>query len=443
MENLTLTKLALVSRRAREDPKFQFTSLAHLLNAEFLRGCYNSIGKDKACGIDGKSWRDYGENLHENLDDLVDRLKAKKYKPLPAKRVYIPKNDKETRPLGLPAIEDKIVQKGIARILQAIYEADFMDCSYGFRPKRSCHHALKAVNDTIMFKPVNHVIEADIKGFFDNVSHYWMMTFLQVRIRDSSLLLLIRRFLKAGYMESGMLIRTEEGTPQGGNLSPMLANIFLHYVLDLWFVKRVQRNISGHCCLVRYADDFICMVQHQHSAKELERMLRGRFEKFELTLHPQKTRTISFGRYERKNARRDNRRANTFEFLGFTHYCGLSRKGKFLLGRRTSAKKFRRACAQINEWLRKIRVIRIRDWWPVLVSKLRGHYNYYGVSGNYRMIANFRYRTIRAVYKWLNRRGDCKSCNWKQYGAYLAHYPLPCPRIVHNLYKPSPSRETV
>ena len=346
MENLTLTKLALVSRRAREDPKFQFTSLAHLLNAEFLRGCYQSIGKDKACGIDGKSWQDY------------------------------------------------------------------------------------------------HVIEADIKGFFDNVSHYWMMTFLQVRIRDSSLLLLIRRFLKAGYMESGILIRTEDGTPQGGNLSPMLANIFLHYVLDLWFVKRVQCNNSGHCCLVRYADDFICMVQYQHSADELERMLRERFAEFGLSLHPQKTRTISFGRFERQNARRDNRRAKTFDFLGFTHYCGLSRKGKFLLGRRTSGKKFRKACAQINEWLRQIRVIRIKDWWPVLAAKLRGHYNYYGVSGNSRMIANFCYRTIRAVYKWLNRRSDRKSCNWQQFNAYLRHYPLPRPRIVHNLYQPSPSRQT-
>ncbi len=228
MENPTLTKLALISRRACENPTFQFTSLAHLLNAEFLRGCYRSIGKDKACGIDGRSWHDYGENLDENLVNLVERLKAKKYKPLPAKRVYIPKNDKETRPLGLPAIEDKIVQKGIARILEAIYEADFMDCSYSFRPKRSCHQALKAVNDTIMFKPVSYIIEADIKGFFDNVSHDWMMKFLQVRIRDSSLLLLIRRFLKAGYMESGLLVRTDRGTPQGGNLSPMLANIILH-----------------------------------------------------------------------------------------------------------------------------------------------------------------------------------------------------------------------
>jgi RNA-directed DNA polymerase len=240
MENLTLTKLALITRRAREDSKFQFISLAHLLNVEFLRGCYRRLGKEKAGGIDGRSWHDYGEHLDENLEDLVERLKAKRYKPLPAKRVYIRKNNKATRPLGLPAIEDKIVQKGIARILEAIYEADFMDCSYGFRPRRSCHQALKAVNDTIMSKPVNHIIEADIKGFFDHVSHDWMMKFLAVRIRDSSLLLLIRRFLKAGYMESGKLVRTEQGTAQGGNLSPMLANIFLHYVLDLWFVKLVK-----------------------------------------------------------------------------------------------------------------------------------------------------------------------------------------------------------
>jgi len=442
MENLTLPKLALVSRRAHRDPTFQFTSLAHLLNVAFLRGCYESIGKDKACGIDGRSWRAYGENLDENLADLVDRLKAKKYKPLPAKRVYIPKNDKETRPLGLPAIEDKIVQKGIARILEAIYEADFMDCSYGFRPQRSCHQALKAVNDTIMFKSVNHIIEGDIQRFFDTVSHDWMMKFLQVRIRDSSLLLLIRRFLKAGYVESGTLIRTEDGTPQGGNLSPILANIFLHYVLDLWFVKRVQRGIRGQCYLVRYADDFICMVQYQHSAKELERMLRERFAQFGLHLHPQKTRTISFGRYERQNARREHRRCNTFEFLGFTHYCGLNRKGKFLLGRKTSAKKFRKACAEVNEWLRQVRVQRIKAWWPLLAAKLRGHYNYYGVSGNSRMLANFSYVTMRAVYTWLNRRSDRKSRTWEQLHAYLARYPLPRPRIVHNFYLRSSSRET-
>jgi len=441
MDNPTLTKLALITRRAREDSKFQFTSLAHLLNVEFLRGCYRTLGKEKAGGIDGMSWHDYGEHLDENLVNLVRRLKAKRYKPLPAKRVYIPKNDKETRPLGLPAIEDKIVQKGIARILEAIYEADFMDCSYGFRPKRSCHQALKAVNDTVMSKPVSYIIEADIKGFFDHVSHDWMMKFLQVRIRDSSLLLLIRRFLKAGYMESGRLVRTEQGTPQGGNLSPMLANIFLHYVLDLLFVKRVKPSVAGQCYLVRYADDFVCMVQYCRNADEIEKMLRERFAKFGLSLHPEKTRTISFGRYERQNARRQGRKANTFDFLGFTHFCGHSRKGTFRLGRKTSLKKFRKACKAMNDWLRRIRgVMSIEEIWPILAAKLRGHYNYYGVSSNSRMIVRFGYVTIRAVMKWLNRRSQRRSFTWKKFSAYLVHYPLPRPRIVHNIYKPLPSK---
>jgi len=441
MDNPTLTKLALITRRAREDSKFQFTSLAHLLNVEFLRGCYRTLGKEKAGGIDGMSWHDYGEHLDENLVNLVRRLKAKRYKPLPAKRVYIPKNDKETRPLGLPAIEDKIVQKGIARILEAIYEADFMDCSYGFRPKRSCHQALKAVNDTVMSKPVSYIIEADIKGFFDHVSHDWMMKFLQVRIRDSSLLLLIRLFLKAGYMESGRLVRTEQGTPQGGNLSPMLANIFLHYVLDLLFVKRVKPSVAGQCYLVRYADDFVCMVQYRRNADEIERMLRERFVKFGLSLHPEKTRTISFGRYERQNARRQGRKANTFDFLGFTHFCGHSRKGTFRLGRKTSLKKFRKACKAMNDWLRRIRsVMSIEEIWPILAAKLRGHYNYYGVSSNSRMIVRFGYVTIRAVMKWLNRRSQRRSFTWKKFSAYLVHYPLPRPRIVHNIYKPLPSK---
>jgi group II intron reverse transcriptase/maturase len=420
---------------------FKFTSLAHLLDVEFLRECYRSLGKEKACGIDGVSWQDYGKHLDENLIRLVERLKAKTYKPLPVKRVYIPKNDRELRPLGLPAIEDKIVQKGIARILEAIYEVDFKDFSYGFRPNRSCHQAIKAVNDTIMFKPVNCVIEADIKGFFDSVSHDWMIKSLQVRIQDRSLLLLIRRFLKAGYQEAGKLTRTQQGTPQGGNLSPMLANIFLHYVLDLWFAKQVQPQVIGECHLVRYADDFVCMVQYPQTARDIEIQLRERFEKFELTLHPQKTRILSFGRKERDDARREGRKANTFDFLGFTHFCGLSRKGNFLLGRKTSGKKFRKACTEINDWLRQIRnAMRIQDWWPLLAAKLRGHYNYYGVSGNSRGIGNFGFAAMQAVAKWLNRRSQCKSFTWTQFNEYLTRYPLPRPRIVHNLYQPSPRK---
>jgi RNA-directed DNA polymerase len=266
-----------------------------------------------------------------------------------------------------------------------------------------------------------------------------MMRLLSVRVRDSSLLLLIRRFLKAGYMESGKLIRTEQGTPQGGNLSPMLANIFLHYVLDLWFERRVKTQVRGQCHLVRYADDFICMVQYSQIAKEVEVMLRERFAKFGLKLHPEKSRTISFGRIERQKASRQVRRPDTFDFLGFTHYCGVSRSGKFLLGRKTSVKKFRKACKQMNGWLRQVRgVMRIEDIWLALGRKLRGHYNYYGVSGNWRMIAKFSFLTLRAVKKWLNRRSQRKSFTWEQMNAYLAHYPLPRPRIVHNLYRPLP-----
>jgi len=439
MDNSTQTKLALISERARKEPKLQFTSLAHLLDAGFLRECYFELGRDRASGIDGVSWQEYGEQLDENLEDLVDRMKVKRYHPQPAKRVYIPKNDHEKRPLGLPSLEDKIVQKGIARILEAIYEVDFLDCSYGFRPNRGCHQALNAVDKTIMTNPINHVIEADIKGFFDNVSHTWMIEFLQVRIKDPSFLLLIRRFLKAGYMDAGIFVLTERGTPQGGNLSPALSNVFLHYVLDLWFEKKIKSQIRGVCYMVRYADDFICMVQYHDDARYIEQALRERFAKFGLELHPEKTRIISFGRYERENGERQNRRTNTFDFLGFTHYCDTSRKGKFIVGRKTSRKKFRMKCTEMNDWLRKIRNYKkAKEWWPTLQAKLRGHYQYYGVSGNMRTLQRFYFLTVRMTLKWLNRRSQRKSFSWKRFYEYLEHYPLPRPHIAHNFYTLTP-----
>jgi len=435
----TLTKLALISERAQREPKCQFTSLAHLLNAQFLGHCYYQLGRDRASGMDGVTWQEYGEKLEENLKDLVTRLKAKRYKPQPAKRVYIPKDEHSTRPLGLPALEDKIVQKGIAWILEAIYEADFLDCSYGFRPGRSCHQAVDAVDKTIMRNPINHVIDADIKGFFDNVSHRWMLEFLEVRIADPSFLLLVRRFLKAGYVDSGFLVATEQGTPQGGNLSPILANIYLHYVLDLWFEKRIKRQARGACFLVRYADDFVCMIRYQDDARHIERALRERFTQFDLELHPEKTRVISFGRYERENAQCQDRRAHTFDFLGFTHFCGRSRKGTFIVGRRTSRKKFRKKCKELNLWLKRTRNSRpVKEWWPILAAKLRGHYQYYGVSGNMPSLQRYYHLALRLALKWLNRRSQRSSFNWAGFGAYLEHYPLPPPRIVHNLYTLSP-----
>jgi group II intron reverse transcriptase/maturase len=435
----TFVKLTLISKRAHEEPKCQFTSLAHLLNKDYLKACYAKLGRDRACGVDNVTWKEYGQELDVNLESLVSRLKSRKYRPLPAKRVYIPKNEHEKRPLGLPALEDKIVQKGIAGILEAIYEVDFLDCSYGFRPRQGCHQAINAVDKTIMTKPINHVIEADIKGCFDNISHEWLMKFLGVRIKDPSLLIIIRRILKAGYLEADMKVATEQGTPQGGNLSPLLCNVFLHYVLDLWFEKKIKPQVNGDAHLVRYADDFICMVRTVGAAREIEEMLKERFTKFDLELHPEKTCVLSFGRYERENAAKQNRRPNTFDFLGFTHYCDTSRRGKFMVNRKTSSKKFRQKCKDMNAWLKMIRdKAPAKDWWPTLASKLRGHYQYYGISGNMPALQRYHSRTLRLTRKWMNRRSQRGKYSWRQFWDYLEHYPLPEPRIVHNLYTLAP-----
>jgi RNA-directed DNA polymerase len=323
----TWQKLSLIAGHARRDPDFQFTSLAHLLNVDYLRDCYHSLNRNKAVGIDNVNWYEYGINLEENLEFLVSRLKRKKYKPIPARRVYIPKSATEKRPLGISALENKIVERGITWILERIYEQDFLDCSYGFRLKRDCHQALKELNDLIMFQPVNHIVEADIKGFFDNVSHEKLMAFIRIRIKDTALLHLIGKFLKAGYVDDGLLVKPDSGTPQGSILSPMLANIFLHYILDQWFETTVKRHVRGFCEIVRYADDFVCVVRYAGDADRIERAFKNRFNKYDLEIHPTKSRKFSFGHYERENAQSQGRRANTFDFLGFTHYCDLSRKG--------------------------------------------------------------------------------------------------------------------
>jgi group II intron reverse transcriptase/maturase len=369
----------------------------------------------------------------------VARLKAKRYKPQPARRVYIPKDEHSKRPLGLPALEDKIVQKGIAWILEAIYEQDFLDCSYGFRPKRNCHQALNVVDKTIMKRPIHYVIEADIKGYFDNVSHSWMLRCLEVRIQDPSLLLLIRRFLKAGYVDAGQLVPTEQGTPQGGNLSPIIANIFLHYVLDLWFEKKIKPQMHGACQLIRYADDFLCLVQYRRDAQYIEQAMHERFVKFDLQLHPEKTRVIDLRRGVMQKVKEDKHEPHTFDFLGFTHYGGRSRKGNWVLRRQTSAKKFRKACKALSAWLRQTRCLaKLSRWWPTLQAKLAGHYQYYGISGNARMIERYHYVAKRLIFKWLNRRSQKSSFTWERFQAYLEHYPLPEPRICHRLYTLSP-----
>lgn len=428
-------KLSLISEHAERDKTTQFTSLAHLLDVEFLRRCFHSLNRNKARGQDNVSWYDYAENLDDNLKSLVERLKRKSFKPIPARRVYIPKGDGKSRPLGISAMENKIVERGIAWILESIYEKDFSNMSYGFRPNRDCHQALKELNDLIMFKPVNHIVEADIKGFFDNVSHEHLMRFLRIRIKDSSLLFLIERFLKAGYVDGGLLVSTEKGTPQGSILSPILSNVFLHYVLDQWFEVAVKNHTDGFCELVRYADDFVCVVQYEQDAIKLERALRNRFESFGLEIHPEKSGRISFGRFEPQNATRQNRKPNTFDFLGFTHFCDRTRKGAFKVGRKTMKKKLATKCKEMNLWLKSIRnLYKTKDWWKVLASKLRGHYQYYGVSGNFWLINEYYKCVLRLTRKWLNRRSQKGRMSWRAFNEYIERYPLPKPSIKHNFY---------
>jgi group II intron reverse transcriptase/maturase len=435
----TWLKLPLISGHARRDRGFQFTSLIHLLDVEFLRDCYNSLNRNKAVGIDEVSWKDYGANLEKNLEELASRIRRRSYKPMPARRVYIPKNETEKRPLGIPALENKIVERGITWILGSIYEEDFLNCSYGFRPERNCHQALKALNDLIMFKPVNHIVEADIRQFFDNVPQDKLMDFIRIRIRDTAMLELLGKFLKAGYMEDGMLIIEEYGTPQGSILSPMLSNIFLHYVLDVWFEETVKTHTDGFCELIRYADDFICVVRYAEDARRIEEALKNRFNKYGLEIHPLKSRVISFGRYEKENADKQNRKPNTFDFLGFTHFCAKSIRGKFKVGRKTSRKKFTSKCKEMNKWLKSVRnQTKTKEWWKTLQAKLQGHIQYYGVSENFHNVRRFCKITVCLAKNWLNRRSQKKKMGWGRFSRYLKKHPLPQPRIVHSFYTTSP-----
>lgn len=430
------TKLPSLTRRARENPRYRFQTLAHLLTEDFLAECFRELKRDKASGVDGVSVEEYGAKLGENLKDLVRRLKEKKYRPQPVRRVYIPKGDGGKRPLGIPTVEDKVVQMGIKKILEAIFEADFINAvSYGFRPGRSCHHALDVLDKAIMTKPVNYVVDVDIEKFFDTIDHKWMMECLKQRVEDSGLLRLIARFLKAGVMEEGKYLETDRGTPQGGILSPLLANIYLHYVLDLWFEKKVKKTVKGYVCLIRYADDFVACFQAEREAQTFAKMLRERLQKFGLRLSESKSRIIEFGRYVWQKARREDKKVETFDFLGFTHYCDKTQRGGFKLGRKTSGKKFRQKARELNQWLRHVRnAAKLKEWWPVLKLKLTGHYRYYGVSGNYPALRRYSTLASKLAYKWINRRSQKKSYTFKKYLRFLAFDPLPKPRIYHSLF---------
>ena len=429
-------KLNQIARRAKQDKRLKFTSLIHHVNESNLAECYRELKANKACGIDGETVEAYGKNLQERLSQLVASMKSKQYRPKPVKRVYIPKAGKnEKRGLGIPSVEDKLVQIMLKKILEQIYEAEFLDVSYGFRPKLSCHDAVKALDKTVMTKPINYIVEVDIKGFFDNVNHYWLQRCLEEKIVDRNLLWLVRKFLKAGVVEDGKQLVTEVGTPQGGVISPLLANIYLHYVLDLWFKKEIKSQARGHMELIRYCDDFVVCCESEKDAKNFLELLHTRLEKFGLQVSEDKTKVIKFGRQVWKQAHRSKGKVETFTFLGFTHYCGKSRQGYFVMGHKTSKENFCRKLKETKEWLKKIRnKLRLREWWPVLKSKLTGHYNYFGVSGNYRCLQQFYNGIFSIVFKWINRRSHKKSMNFDQYLHYLQWNPLPTPRICYAMY---------
>ncbi len=429
------TKLSSLTQRARECPKHRFTRLVDLLTEDFLKECFWELKRDKASGVDGVTVKEYEANLEENIKELVDGMRAWKYRPKPVRRVYIPKPDGKRRPLGIPTVEDKVVQMGIKKILEAIFEVDFCDVSYGFRPKRSCHQALNVLDKVIMTKPVNFIVDMDIEKFFDTVDHKWLMRCLEQRIKDPHLLRFIGRFLKVGVIEEGKLIPTDEGTPQGAVLSPVLANIYLHYILDLWFEKVVKSQLKGFAQLTRYADDFVVCFQKKGEAEEFGKALEQRLGKFGLKIAKDKSHIIEFGRYVWQKAQQEGKKVATFDFLGFTHYCDKTRKGAFKVGRKTARKKLIQKLKELNQWMKKVRnLVELREWWQILRLKLIGHYRYYGISGNMSPMRAYYARTLRLAYKWINRRSQKKSYNWKQFLNFVKYNPLPLPKIYHLTY---------
>jgi group II intron reverse transcriptase/maturase len=391
------------------------------------------LKRNTSTGVDGVSYDQYEENLSENIERLIIRMKSWSYRPQPVRRIYIPKSSGKKRPIGIPAIEDKMVQMCITRILTSIYEADFLDISYGFRPQRNCHDGIERLDYMLKWNRVNYVIDADIKGFFDSMDHKWMIRMLEERISDKHLLRLIKRFLRNGYLEDGKEYKKTEGTPQGGVLSPILANIYLHYALDLWFERIVKRHTEGFTGMVRYADDYIIGSQYKREAERIMRALKKRLRKFNLELSEDKSRLLRFGKFAPEKAKREGKKAETFDFLGFTHYCTKDRKGNYKVGHKIAHKRYVAKVKEMKMWLKAVRNIKIREWWGILIAKIRGHYQYYGISGNIRSLERFYQEVRRLLYKWLNRRSQKRSFNSKNFQLYLERYPLPRPKIEVNV----------
>jgi len=407
------------------------TLLHHIYAVERLRAAYLALKRDAAAGVDGQTWQSYGQTLEANLLDLSDRLARGGYRPQPVKRAYIDKADGSKRPLGVPALEDKIVQRAAVEVLNAIYEQDFLGFSYGFRPAKSAHHALDAVAVGVSRKKVNFVLDADISKFFDTIEHDWLVKFIEHRVADARLVRLIKKWLHAGVLEEGRLTHRELGTVQGGSISPLLANVYLHYVFDLWVKQWRGRHARGDVIVVRYADDWVAGFQHRDDAERFQRAVAQRLGQFGLKLHPQKTRLIEFGRFARDNRRRRGQgKPDTFDFLGFTHCCGKTRKGKFMVLRVTSAKRLRAKLLAVKTELHKRMHRPIAEQGQYLRAVVAGHGRYFAVPCNGARVQVFRFQVGRLWHRTLCRRSQAKHLSWKRMHKIVVHW-LPSSRICH------------
>jgi group II intron reverse transcriptase/maturase len=430
------TDLTRIGEKARKEPGLVFTSLYHhIYDVDNLRACYETLDANKATGVDGVTKEEYGRNLEENLRDLSGRLRRMGYRPGPKRRSYIPKSGSEKgRPLGISNLEDKIVEEATKRTLEPIYEAVFEDSSHGYRPGRNQHKCLDALGRTIQQKKVNHIVEADVKSFFDKVNHEWMIKFLRHRIGDERVIRLIIRMLKSGIMEDGLVRATEEGTPQGSILSPLLSNIYLHYVLDLWFSRRVSRQSRGEAYYFRFADDFLACFQYKDDAENFLRRLGDRLEGFGLQLAQEKTRRIEFGRFAREDAQRRGAKPKDFTFLGFKHYCGKTKKGYFMVKRRTSRKKLGQSLRKFTDWAKKSRhVLKKGEMLRQARARVSGHLNYYAITDNLERSSYYVYRAQHILFKWLNRKSQRKAYTWEGFKQALAWAKWPKPRVRKDL----------
>jgi RNA-directed DNA polymerase len=431
------TRLQRVAELSRQAPEMVLKTLAHHIDIEFLKEAYRRTRKNAAPGVDGQTAADYAKDLDVNLQNLLNRFKSGTYKAPPVRRVYIPKGDgtNRQRALGLPTFEDKVLQRAVTMILEAVYEQEFYDFSYAYRPGRTQHQALQSVWQSLMEIGGGWILEVDIQDCFGSFAHSHIRGCLDRRVRDGVIRKAIDKWLAAGVMEEGEVEYPEDGCPQGGVVSPIVSNIYLHEVMDKWFDKEVQPRMRGRTHMVRWADDIILIFQEERDARRVQEVLPKRFAKYGLTVHPTKTRLTEF----RRPKWTDRKGKGDFDFLGFTHYWGKSRNGNWVIRRKTASKRLQRSLLAITQWCRESRHETIRDQHQKLKRKLDGHYQYYGITGNFRCLASYLFLVRRTWFKWLNRRSQKKSLTWDKFARILELLPLPPPRIAHSYLCASPT----